>query len=78
MYEMHAWINRPQVKRFKLHLREYNGNWYFVGSIPLELTQEKRNTIGQEYRDSKTYHSEAEAVQDAENHGFKMGVVYEV
>ncbi len=77
MLEMHAYINRPKPTQFKLNLMQYpTGRWGFVGNIPISLTVLKTNSIGQDFRDSKVYETEEQAISDATLNGYKMNTYY--
>ena len=79
MLEMHGYINRPKPTQFKLSLMRYpTGRWGFVGSIPISLTVEKTNSIGQDFRDSKIYETEERAINDAKLNGYKMNTYYPI
>ena len=58
-------------------LFQINHVWVFRGKVPEPLTQVRTNSIFQQYIDSKTFYSRAEAVKAANDNGLTEFAIFE-
>lgn len=54
-------LHNAKAGSFQVAIQEYNGKFFFVGSVPMELLYKSTNAIGQTIYKSNMYNSKAEA-----------------